>query len=134
MNYIHQKLYKTIEENGGWEECRVEVIETIELGNQEAIQREKDLIEAHNSDLNERMPDPARTGQTYYQRHKEVQRVKARNKYKKTKTEWKHPQKTEEEKRELALKRCEQLRKRPTELTMEKYNILEEDLNFLEEP
>lgn len=132
-NFLHQKLYKCIKENGGWDYTSVEVLDTLELDNVDAIRTERELIQAHNTDLNERMPDPDRPPTSYYQRNIETQRVKARNKYKKTKTEWKCPQKTPEQKRELALKRIEKLRKRPTQLTMEKYNILEEDLNFLEE-
>lgn len=133
-NYAHQSLYKTIKENGGWEKCLVEVLETLEMDGKDAIRREKELIEEYQPDMNERLPDPDRPKQTYYQKNILQERVKARNKYKKTKTEWKCPQKTYEQKRELALKRIERLKKRPTDLTMEKYQILEEELDFLNEP
>ena len=53
LKAYHYKLYKSIRENGGWDNCLVEVIETIECDNcKEAKIKEQQYIDTLSSNLN----------------------------------------------------------------------------------
>lgn len=127
-NYEKVKLYETINKNGGWDSVSTEVLYVGEMDNVESMEMERQLIEEHNCNLNNKLPGKKRFNQTYYQRHKEELRAKAREKYVKTKKEYKHPPRTKEQLRQIALYRIKKTKRPPTDLTIEKYELTAEEI------
>ena len=52
----HTLLYKTIRENGGWENVDIVILETKDLNKTERFKYESELITKHNSSLNVNKP------------------------------------------------------------------------------
>jgi len=127
-SYQDYPLYKKIRENGGWSKVRTEVLVVEELTDVGSMDREKELIQDNNCSLNKKIPGRKRFNQTYYQRNIETLREKARNRYVKVKTEYKHPKKSKEQMREIALKRIKSTKRPPTDLTIEKYDLTAEEI------
>ena len=122
-------LYKTIRENGGWTGgWKFEVLETADMTVDEAMQRERELYETNNANLNMLIPNNNPGAYSYYQKHKETLRVKAREKYEKKKTEWKRPRLSTEDKKTIALKKAKAYGHLPTQFTMDKHGITQEEL------
>lgn len=123
------ELYKAIRENGGWTAgWRFDILETSEMTIQQAMEKERELYDTHKANLNMLVPNNNPSAYSYYQKHKETLRVKAREKYQKTKTEWKHPRLSTEDKKTLALRKAKNHNHLPTQLTMEKHGITNEEL------
>jgi len=123
------QIYKTIRENGGWTAgWRFEVIETCDMTTEDSMKKERELYETHNANLNMLVPDNNTAAYSYYQKHKDTLRVKAREKYQKTKTEWKHPRLSTEDKKTLTLRKAKNYGHIPTQFTMEKHGITQEEL------
>lgn len=123
-------LYKTIRDNGGWEggHWKFDILETSELDNISAMEREQELYKEHKANLNMCKPDGNRSAYSYYQRNKETMRVIARNKYKKQKTEWLNPKMGSEKLKKIALNKVEKLGHLPTDFTMEKHKITAQEV------
>lgn len=119
-------LYQTIRENGGWESWKFDIIDIMDdITNEEALQREQDLINEYQADLNVRNPvhDRRTYNQQYYADHQKELQERYRNKYEKRKTEWKHPRVSSARLKYLALRKVEKTGRLPTDLTCEKHNI-----------
>ena len=123
-------LYKHIRDNGGWSNFKVEVIDTKEFADGEsAREHEHTLYIQHGANMNTCIPNGNPKAVSYYQQNRERLRVVARNKYKKTKTEWKNPKKTKEEMKTIHLNRIKRTGCTPTPLTQEKYEITQDDID-----
>jgi len=121
-------LYQTIRANGGWDNFKFEVIETKHLSKDEARQHERNLYDLHNANMNTCTPNGRPQSVAYYERNAGRLRVQARERYKKTKTEWKYPKKTKEQTKALHLKKIANTGKTPTALTCQKYEITQEEI------
>lgn len=127
-SYLDYPLYKKIQENGGWPNVRTEIIGVEQLDSIESMEREKSLILEYNCTLNKKIPGKRRFNQTYYQRNIGRLREAARNRYTKIKTEYKHPKRTKEQMRAIALRRIKSTKRPPTDLTIEKYDLTAEEI------
>jgi len=122
-------LYQRIRENGGWDKFKVEVIDTQEFQDgDQAREHEHELYIQHGANMNTCIPNGNPKAVSYYQQNRERLRVIARNKYKKTKTEWKHPKKTKEQMKTIHLNKIKRTGRIPTALTQEKYEITQEEI------
>jgi hypothetical protein len=84
------KLYQTINQNGGWDNCTVSILETINVNDvKEARQREEELRMEHNATLNSIKAyikeDIVLYHKEYIQRNKEHMQVLWRKNYEKNK-------------------------------------------------
>lgn len=121
-------LYQRIRENGGWDDFKFEVIDTKHLSKDDARQHEQDLFRQHNANMNTLTPNGRPQSVAYYERNAERLRVQARDRYKKTKTEWKYPKKTPKQTKAIHLKKVANTGKAPTTLTCDKYEITQEEI------
>jgi len=123
------RLYETIRENGGWDNgWKFDIIETHDMTREEAMAKEEELCHKYVPDLNVRLPNSGNYNREYYLRNREAIKVNARNKYIKTKTEWKTKQKTQQEMKKIHLRKVRKTGKVPTPLSCEKHNILQEEI------
>lgn len=122
-------LYQTIRDNGGWDQFKFEIIDTQNLNRDQARQRERELYDQHNANMNTLTPNGRPAAVAYYQRNKDRLREIARAKYKKTKTEWKCPRKTPDQFKALHLYRIARTGRTPTDLTREKYGITQDEID-----
>ena len=124
-------LYRAIRENGGIENFIFEILDTCEMSNDDAICRERELYEEHGANLNTLRPlargDP-NYQREYYRQNKNTLSLNARNKYTKTKTEWKNPPKSSQQLKKIALTRTRKGGHVPTPYTCEKHNITDEEI------
>tara|TARA_R110000803_G_scaffold20214_2_gene52330 strand:+ start:1867 stop:2355 length:489 start_codon:yes stop_codon:yes gene_type:complete len=124
-------LYKHIRENGGWEKFKVEVIDVQEFQDgDDARQHEHNLFIQHNANLNTLIPNGNPKAVSYYQQNKEHLRIVAREKYKKTKTEWKYPKKTTEQMKTIHLNKIKRTGCIPTSLSKEKHKITQDEIDL----
>jgi|DEB0MinimDraft_6_1074348.scaffolds.fasta_scaffold29045_3 hypothetical protein len=122
-------LYQRIRENGGWDEFKVDVLEIKAFDNPEdAYEHERALYNQHNPNMNTCVPYGNPKANSYYQANKERLRVIARERYTKTKTEWKTPKKTPEQMKTLHLNKMKRTKKQCTALTQEKYEITDDEI------
>ena len=123
-------LYQRIRENGGWDKFKVEVIDTKEFQDgDDAREHEHTLYLQHNANLNTLTPNGNPKAVSYYQQNRERLRVVAREKYTKTKTEWKYPKKTPEQMKVIHLNKIKRTGHTPTVLSQEKYEITQDEIN-----
>lgn len=122
-------LYQHIRENGGWKNFKVEVIDTQEFQDgDQAREHEHTLYIQHGANMNTCIPNGNPKAVSYYQQNRDRLRIVARNKYKKTKTEWKHPKKTKEQMKTIHLNKIKRTGCVPTSLSKEKYEITQEEI------
>jgi hypothetical protein len=127
--YSNIPLYQRIRENGGWDAFKVEVIDTLPFeDSQDAYEHEHKLFIQHAANLNTCIPNGNPKATSYYQANKERLRVIARERYRKTKTEWKTPKKTAQQMKTLHLNKMKRTKKRCTALTQEKYEITDDEI------
>ena len=89
-NNSNIKLYKTINENGGWKNCIIETLETINVNDvKKARQREEELRIEHNATLNSIKAfikeEMSIYHKEYIERNKEHMKQLWRNNYEKNK-------------------------------------------------
>jgi hypothetical protein len=122
-------LYEEIRKHGGFEAWKFEILETKQFENTAAARaHEHALYVKHNATLNVYVPGGHPSGTEYYQANKERLRILARDRYTKTKTEWKGKKKTVAQTKAIHLRRIEKTGKRPTQLTKEKYEITDTEI------
>jgi hypothetical protein len=123
-------LYKHIRENGGWDKFKVEVIDVQEFQDgDQAREHEHALYIHHGANMNTLIPNGNPKATSYYQQNRDRLRIVARNKYKKTKTEWKYPQKTKEQMKVIHINKIKRTGLTPTSLSQEKYEITQDEID-----
>lgn len=122
------QLYKSIRENGGFDNWSMEIIDICDLDESQARQKEQLYYQQHNANLNTCRPNGDPYATLYYQKNKEELRVKARERYTKTKNEWKYPKKSSAQLKHIHLKRIERTGKIPTPFTCEKHKITPQEI------
>jgi predicted GIY-YIG superfamily endonuclease len=123
-------LYQTIRDNGGWSAFQFEIIETKEMDKDDARQHEQDLYNIHKATMNTLTPNGNPRAVVYYAQNADRLRTEARERYTKTKTDWKHPIRSNEQTKATHLKRVEKTGNKLTALTCEKYNITLEEFEM----
>lgn len=73
------KVYKYILENGGFDNCTLEVLETVEGTKQDLLHKEREIMEKFNATLNTFVP--SRTKQEWYETNREERLLKMRDYY-----------------------------------------------------
>lgn len=123
------RLYEVIRESGGWEnDWKFEVIETHEMTRDQARAKEEELCHQYVPDLNVQVPNSPNYNREYYLQHQDDIKQKARERYQKTKTEWKTKRKTPEQMKKIHLRKVKNTGKVPTPLSCEKHNILNDEI------
>lgn len=121
-------LYRMIRENGGWDQWKFQIIETQDMEEAQAKEREQALYHEHQATLNGCEPNGHPKATSYYQQNKETMRIYYRNRYTKKKTEWKRPKLSSEDKKVLALRKAKNHGHIPTQFTMEKHSITSQEV------
>lgn len=123
------KLYQEMRKNGGIDAFTFTIVDTRVYEDPfDARQRERELTQELNANLNTCTPNNRPDNVSYYQRHKDTLRVKARERYQKTKTEWKHPPRTPAQTKKIHMAKIARTGVRPTQLTCEKYEITPDEI------
>ena len=126
-------LYVNIRENGGWNDSwKFEILQTLECDTDKAIEIESQLCIEHDANLNTHRPNLTRDSPNYQREYYRINKDKlglvAREKYQKTKKEWKCPKKTSSELKTIALNKAKRTGHIPTPFTCEKHSITDEEL------
>lgn len=123
-------LYRTIRENGHtMDDWDFTIVDTRRFATpEEASQHERRLWIEYEADLNTYEPY-GNYNRDYYQRNRERLSQRMRERYTKTKTEWKCPRKSSADLKKIALRKLVRTGVIPTPLTREKHGITQDEID-----